>query len=225
MSHDTIAIAPSILACDFSQLARELDSIRTADAIHFDVMDGHFVPNLSFGVPLLQAVKRVSSLPVDAHIMVSNPEEQIGWYIDAGADSITIHMEAQTHIHRMIYAIKNAGRKAAVAINPGSAIESLSAVLPDIDMILVMSVNPGFGGQSFIPTTTQKVAALSEFCHERGYDPLIEVDGGVTENNAAELARAGARMLVAGSSVFKHEDRSRAIAAIRAAAQDGVARA
>ena len=163
MSHDTIAIAPSILACDFSQLARELDSIRTADAIHFDVMDGHFVPNLSFGVPLLQAVKRVSSLPVDAHIMVSNPEEQIGWYIDAGADSITIHMEAQTHIHRMIYSIKNAGRKAAVAINPGSAIESLSAVLPDIDMILVMSVNPGFGGQSFIPTTTQKVLRSARF--------------------------------------------------------------
>lgn len=222
MEAERIYIAPSMLACDFSRIGAELDSIQTADAIHFDVMDGHFVPNLSFGVDVLKAVKRVSKLPIDAHLMVNNPEEQLPWYIDAGADSITIHMEAQTHIHRMVYQIKDAGRRACVAINPGTSIQTLSDIIEDVDMVLVMSVNPGFGGQKFIQRAIQKVAEVRRLADEKHPALRIEVDGGVSCANAEALVRAGARQLVAGSSVFSAQSRSQAIHDLRVAAERGL---
>lgn len=222
MEAERIYIAPSMLACDFSRIGEELDSIQTADAIHFDVMDGHFVPNLSFGTDILKTVKRVSKLPVDAHLMVQNPEEQLSWYIDAGADSITIHMEAQTHIHRMVYQIKDAGRRACVAINPGTSTHVLTDIIEDVDMVLVMSVNPGFGGQKFIQRTIQKVAEVRALADEKHPSLCIEVDGGVSVANAEALVRAGARQLVAGSSVFSAPSRAQAIQDLRTSAEMGL---
>lgn len=216
--HKRPLIAPSILACDFGKLEEELASIQSADYIHFDVMDGHFVPNLSFGVPLLQAVKTYSSLPVDLHLMAANPEECVPWYLEAGADSITIHIEAATHINRIIQQIHSAGAKAAVAINPGTAPCVLDACIDDVDMVLVMSVNPGFGGQRFCPSALKALASVKKIACAHGVSPLIEVDGGIDSSNAGACVESGASVLVAGSSIFRASDHAAAIADLRKSA-------
>lgn len=223
MSHDVL-VAPSILSCDLTCLGDELASVESADMIHVDVMDGHFVPNLSWGPPVLASVKRASALPADVHLMVTNPDETVGLYLDAGADIVTFHVEAATHAHRIVQTIHKAGAKAGIALNPATPVSALDAIIEDLDLVLVMSVNPGFGGQRFIPNTLRKLRQLSELCRDRGVSPLVEVDGGVGAENAADIVRAGANLLVAGSAVFGADDRAAAITAIRDGGREGLSR-
>lgn len=219
-----VRIAPSILSADFLKLGSELESIKTADYIHFDVMDGMFVPNLSFGPGILSQVKKATDLPVDVHLMIAEPDRRVQAYLDAGADIVTFHYEAQTHALRTIDLIKSSGAKAGIVINPGTPVCALESLIDDVDMVLVMSVNPGFGGQSFIARTLDKLRSLRKMAAEHGADPMIEVDGGIGAGNAEEVAYAGADVFVAGSSVFGAADRAAAIADIRKAAQAGLNR-
>ena len=216
-------VAPSLLAADLGNLQRSLDAVATADILHFDVMDGHFTKNLTFGAGMIEAVKSVSSLPVDAHLMVSNPDDTVDWYLDAGADFVTVHYEAATHLHRIVWRIKDAGRKAGVVLNPATPVSVLRDIIPDLDMVLLMSVNPGFGGQKFIDNTFNKLNDLTALCAERDAHPLIEIDGGVSSKNAEALGRGGANVLVAGSAVFGADDPAAEISAIRANALAGLA--
>lgn len=216
-------VAPSLLAADLGNLQKSMDAVASADILHFDVMDGHFTKNLTFGAGMIEAVKSVSSLPVDAHLMVSNPDDTVDWYLDAGADFVTVHYEAATHLHRVIWRIKDAGRKAGVVLNPATPVSVLRDIVCDLDMVLLMSVNPGFGGQKFIENTFNKLNDLTALCAERGARPLIEIDGGVSSKNAEALGRAGANVLVAGSAVFGADDPAAEIAAIRANALAGLA--
>ncbi|MDY4014492.1 ribulose-phosphate 3-epimerase, partial [Parafannyhessea umbonata] len=197
MPNESVLIAPSVLSADFTRLGEELESISNADLVHYDVMDGHFVPNLSFGTEILRQAKAATKLPLDVHLMVTNPEEQVPWYLAAGADIVTFHYEAQTHADRLVGLIHDAGAKACVALNPGTPVAALDAILDELDMVLVMTVNPGFGGQSFIPGSIRKLRALRRMCAEHGVSPLVEVDGGIGADNVGEVVAAGANVIVA----------------------------
>lgn len=218
---DRILMAPSILSADFARLGDDVTRIAQggADFIHVDVMDGHFVPNLTIGPPIVKALKRVTDTPLDVHLMIENAEETIGWYLDAGADWVTVHIEACSHIHRVIQAIHATGAKAGVSLNPGTPVETVRDILGDVDMVLLMSVNPGFGGQAFIPRIVDKCRRLSQMCAEENVSPLIQIDGGIDLKTAPLVAAAGARCLVAGSAVFCQEDPVAAMNAIRSAGE------
>lgn len=197
-------IAPSVLSADFANIQRDVEMINSSEAdwFHVDVMDGVFVPNISFGFPVMEAIKKHATKPLDVHLMIVNPDQYIERFAAAGADSITVHYEACTHLNKTIQAIHQAGAKASVALNPHTPVELLIDSLADLDMVLIMSVNPGFGGQTFIPNTLAKIARLREMARIYHPDLLIEVDGGVGLHNTAALSSAGANALVAGNAIF-----------------------
>lgn len=210
-----IRIAPSILSADFARLGEELNSIRTADWAHVDVMDGRFVPNITIGPLVVQACKQVTELPLDCHLMIVEPDRYIDAFADAGAHVITVHAEACTHLDRTIQAIKARGVLAGVSLNPHTPESVLDYVLDELDLVLVMSVNPGFGGQSLIERVFPKIERIRKEVERRGLSTLIEVDGGVKDHNARRFTDAGADVLVSGSGVFKKADRAAAIQALR----------
>lgn len=213
-----IYVAPSILSADFAELGNEIRKIEAAgaDLVHVDVMDGHFVPNLSLGIPVVKCARKATKLPFDVHLMIENPDRYIDAFAEAGADIITVHQEACVHLHRTIQMIKKRNLKAAAALNPATPVSTLESILPDLDMVLLMSVNPGFGGQSYIPATTRKIAALRRMADELGMPDLdIEVDGGVDPVTCKEVRAAGANVLVAGSAVFGAADPAAVIAALK----------
>lgn len=199
-----IKLAPSILSANFANLLEDIKKVESAgvDLLHIDVMDGHFVPNITIGPLVIESIKGRTNLPFDVHLMIENPDQYIGSFIKAGADIITVHAEACTHIHRTIQNIKSQGAKAAVALNPGTPLNSLEYVIEELDMVLIMSVNPGFGGQHFIPSALEKIKALKKMLAERNLVMDIQVDGGIKLDNAAEVVQAGANILVAGSAIF-----------------------
>jgi ribulose-phosphate 3-epimerase len=211
-----IKIAPSILSADFGRLAEEVRAIGTADYVHVDVMDGHFVPNLTIGPIVIEHVRRATQLPLDVHLMIENAEAWVGAYVKAGADLVGVHAEACPHLHRTIGQIRELGAKPCVVLNPATPIEAIEWVLEDVAQVLVMSVNPGFGGQKFIPSALRKIRALRQLIDERGLDVEIEVDGGVKVDNVAEVCAAGADVIVSGSGVFGTKDYAATIAAMRA---------
>ncbi|MHA6532487.1 ribulose-phosphate 3-epimerase [Paenibacillus sp. BAC0078] len=217
-----ITIAPSILSADFAALGAEVAEAQASggDWIHVDVMDGHFVPNITLGPAIVKAVKGHTSLPLDVHLMIENPERYIAEFAAAGASVITVHAEACVHLHRVVHQIKELGIMAGVAINPGTPALAVREVLEDVDLVLVMTVNPGFGGQSFIPGTLRKISQIREWAKGVNHTDLrIEVDGGIAEDTAPLVAAAGADVLVAGNAVFGRSDRAAAIKAIREAAE------
>ncbi|MDH6368245.1 ribulose-phosphate 3-epimerase [Paenibacillus sp. PastF-3] len=216
-----IRIAPSILSADFASLGSEVAEAEVSggDWIHVDVMDGHFVPNITLGPPIVKAVSLHTKLPLDVHLMIESPERYISDFAAAGASVITVHAEACVHLHRVVHQIKELGLKAGVAINPGTPASAVREVLEDVDMVLVMTVNPGFGGQAFIPNTLRKITQIREWANEVNPDLLIEVDGGVSEATASLVVSAGADVLVAGNAVFGRSDRAAAILEIREAAE------
>ena len=201
--NSNIKIAPSILASNFSKLNDEVISIENAgaDFIHLDIMDGHFVPNLTFGPPIIKSLRNLTKLPFDVHLMVSNPDTLLDDYVNAGANIITVHVEACNHLARTLHYIKSKGCKAGVAINPHTDIQFIENVIEDLDLILIMTVNPGFGGQKFIKSMVKKISLVKEIISSR--DIFLEVDGGITKENSKEVIDAGANVLVAGTSVFK----------------------
>lgn len=210
-------IAPSVLAADFGNLQRDLEMINNSEAdwFHIDIMDGVFVPNISYGMPVLQAIQKHAKKTIDVHLMIVDPDRYIKEFAALGANVLTVHYEACTHLHRTLQAIKAEGMKAGVALNPHTNVDLLKDVIKDIDLVCVMSVNPGFGGQSFIDNTYNKVKQLKALIIEHNASTLIEIDGGVTDKNAAQLAKAGADVLVAGSFVFKAQDQIKTIKELR----------
>ncbi|MBP3038321.1 ribulose-phosphate 3-epimerase [Bacillaceae bacterium Marseille-Q3522] len=212
-----IKIAPSILSADFSKLAKEIKDVENggADYIHVDVMDGHFVPNITIGPLIVDAIRPVTKLPLDVHLMIENPEKYIEAFAKAGADYITVHVEACRHLHRTIQQIKSYGVKAGVVLNPATSLHTLDYILEDVDMVLLMTVNPGFGGQKFIASVLEKMKELNEIRKKKKLNFAIEVDGGVNENTAPLCIAAGANVLVAGSAIYNQEDRKKAIEVLR----------
>ncbi len=213
-------IAPSILSADGGRLAEEIQSVEKAGAdwIHVDVMDGHFVPNITMGPAIIGALRKATGLPFDVHLMIRNPDDYIESFAAAGADFITVHVEASTHLHRTIELIKKAGKKAGVSLNPATPLNVLEEILPELDLLLIMSVNPGFGGQKFIDASLAKIRKAAALMAGLDRKPLLEVDGGVNLHNIASIARAGADVLVAGAAVFGTHDYATTIAALKKAA-------
>jgi ribulose-phosphate 3-epimerase len=212
-----IKIAPSILSADFSRLGEDVERIVAAGAdwVHIDVMDGHFVPNLTIGAPVVSALRKITDLFFDVHLMIEKPENLIADFAAAGADLINVHAETAPHLHRVVQQIKELGKKAGVSLNPGSSLSLIEEVLPDVDMVLLMSVNPGFGGQAFIPTVLPKISRLRSMIKDRGLSVDIQVDGGINANTAPQVIKAGANIIVAGSAVFGSKDLAAAIATLR----------
>lgn len=213
-------IAPSILSADFTRLGEAVAMVEDAgaDLIHVDVMDGHFVPNLTIGPPVVKALKRVARRPLDVHLMVDDPDRTAAWYVDAGADIVTIHIEAAVHAHRTLQAIRSGGAMAGITLNPGTPASAIEEVLPYVDLVLVMSVNPGFGGQSFIETSVEKVAEIRAMCRALKVGPRLEVDGGIDASTAPRVVKAGADTLVAGNAIFCAEDPASALRDLRRSA-------
>ncbi len=201
-------LAPSILSADFMKLAEEIRGAEAAgvDMLHIDIMDGHFVPNITIGPFVVEAIKRITSLPLDVHLMIEDPDKYIADFIRAGANYLTVHIEASVHLHRTVHWIKESGVKVGVCLNPATPVWSLEHILPDLDMVVLMSVNPGFGGQSFIPHVLPKIKTLKQIISERRLSVLIEVDGGIKYENAKTVAEAGADILVMGSAFFNSKD-------------------
>ena len=216
-----IQIAPSILSADFARLADEVAAVEQAgaDLLHIDVMDGHFVPNLTVGPPIVESLKKVTKLPLDVHLMITNADAFIPEFARAGANYLTVHVEACPHLHRTIQSIKELGVKAGVTLNPATPVHTLQEILADIDLVLIMSVNPGFGGQKFIASCLAKVKAVRQMLDRIGSHALLEVDGGVKAENAAQVLEAGADVLVAGSAIFSGSDYAARITALRTAGQ------
>ena len=220
-----IRIAPSILSADFGRLAEEVARVEAAGAdwIHVDVMDGRFVPNITLGPPIVRAIRKATKLPVDVHLMIVEPERYVDAFAEAGADTITVHVEASTHLHRTLQSIRAAKKRAGVVLNPSTSEETLRYVMEVVDLVLVMSVNPGFGGQSFIDLVLPKVRAIRAMIDATGRPIDLEIDGGISEETAARAVAAGARVLVAGNAVFAKPDYADAITKIREAAARGLA--
>ena len=212
-----IKIAPSLLSADFAHLEQELATIADADILHLDVMDGHFVPNITIGPVVIKALRSRTKLPFDCHLMISEPQRYIGAFLNAGADMISIHVETEPHLQRALQMIRDGGAKAGIAVNPATSAETLSSALDFCDYVLVMTVNPGFGGQRFIEPVVPKIRHISRLVRERGLRVEIEVDGGIDERTAPRVVDAGASILVAGSAVFGREDRRAAMESIRTA--------
>ncbi|MBI0578448.1 ribulose-phosphate 3-epimerase [Neobacillus cucumis] len=212
-----VKIAPSILSADFSKLGEEILAVEKAgaDYIHVDVMDGHFVPNITIGPLIVEAIRPVTKLPLDVHLMIENPDQYIETFVKAGADIITVHVEACRHLHRTIHHIKSLGIKAGVVLNPATPVETIQHIIADVDMVLLMSVNPGFGGQKFIPEVLPKIKKVKELAEQKGRKLEIEIDGGVNPETAKLCIEAGANVLVAGSAVYNEDDYARAISTIR----------
>ncbi len=219
MNDKTVDIAPSILSADFSRLGEEIQAVERGGAtiLHVDVMDGHFVPNLTVGLPVVKSLARATQLPIDAHLMISEPGRYAEQFVKAGAKMVSVHVEADAHLHRTLASIRDAGAAVGVVINPATPVESLSEALPYADYVLVMSVNPGFGGQQFIETSIDKVRRLRRMIEERGLTTRIEIDGGIDLNNIAAVVSAGAEMIVAGSAIFSTNDPEGAVRGLREA--------
>jgi ribulose-phosphate 3-epimerase len=212
-----VKIAPSILSADFGRLGDEVKAITAAgaDLVHVDVMDGRFVPNITIGPLVVEAVKRATTLPLDVHLMIVEPEKYVADFVKAGADILTVHVEVSPHLHRTLQQIRAAGAKASVVLNPSTPLSSIEEVLTEVSQVLLMSVNPGFGGQAFIPATVDKVRRLRAMLDARGLDVDIEVDGGINPETSRQVLSAGANVLVAGNAVFRAPDYAKAIAALR----------
>jgi len=221
---DSILMAPSILSADFARLEDSVATISAggADFIHVDVMDGHYVQNLTVGPPIVKALKRITATPLDVHLMITNADSTVPWYLEAGADWVTVHAEACDHLNRVLQVIRSSGARAGVSLNPATNVEIIRDVIGMVDMVLLMSVNPGFGGQKFIPRTLDKIAALVDMCVQEGVAPVIQVDGGIDLQTAPLVAQAGARCLVAGNAVFCQPDPVAAMNSIRHAAEAAI---
>lgn len=219
MNARTIDIAPSILSADFSRLGEEIQAVERGGAgvLHVDVMDGHFVPNITVGLPVVKAIARVTTLPIDAHLMISEPGRYAVEFANAGANMVSVHVEADAHLHRTVMAIKSAGAQAGVVLNPATPLESCQEILEFVDYVLIMSVNPGFGGQKFITTALDKVRRLRTLIDQRGLPVRIEIDGGIDMTNIQQVVEAGAEIIVAGSAVFGGEDPATAVRELREA--------
>ena len=221
----TVWVAPSILSADFAALGRDIAAVERggADLIHIDVMDGHFVPNITIGPPVVRAIKRIATRPLDVHLMIEDPDRYIRDFAEAGASMISVHVEVLPHLHRTISFIKELGIKAGAVINPSTPVSSLHDVARDLDLVLVMSVNPGFGGQSFIPHSLDKVRRVKTLLAETGSSAHIEIDGGVDHSNVAEIVAAGVTILVAGHAIFGSADAEAATRSLRASANNAAA--
>lgn len=219
-----IQIAPSILSADFANLERDLKRIESAgaDMAHVDVMDAHFVPNLTIGAPVVKAIRKVTDMPLDVHLMITNPDTYLDDYIAAGSDYITIHLECDADISETLKRIRQAGIKAALSIKPKTPVSAVREYIKDLDMVLIMSVEPGFGGQKFIPESLEKLRQMRSLIDELNPECLLEIDGGVTADNAADIIAAGADILVAGSAVFGAPDMAKAISAIRSGSKEAI---